>query len=197
MSGPILSLDAEQSCTLINETLSAHDDAIDAITTHTVRRRRLPQAAGTNRAQIQRQATLIRFLSITESFSTERLLAEMNTIMSTVGHPGAHKMREGAHDNAIRSWSAMQTAYHSWLGIPKGTWTTIIELTNARNAVAHGSGQLTWLQQRDNRAKLEEKLYRHLITLDDNRIILTEKSIDKAAKTCVAFIKNLDAALLS
>ena len=30
MSGPILSLDAEQSCTLINETLSAHDDAIDA-----------------------------------------------------------------------------------------------------------------------------------------------------------------------
>lgn len=195
MKSSTLSLDAEQSCTLINETLGAHEDTIASITSRRASRRRFPSPTGSDRAQIQRQATLVRFLSITESFSSERLLAEMDTVMSTLGHEGALKMWEGAHKAAIQNWANQKDAYNKWLGVPSGSWTKIIELTNARNAVAHGSGQLTWMQQRGQLDELKVKLGRHLIALDGIRIVLTEDSIKHAAQTCIEFITTIDGTL--
>jgi hypothetical protein len=198
MSNRLLSLDAEQSCRLINETLAMHLDAIAAITTNGERPRRFPNPDKADREQLQRQATLIRLLAITESFSTERLHSEMDKIITPLGHNGARKMWMEAHQTAIMGWEKQKNAYRKWLEVPDSTWTELFVLTEARNAVAHGSGRLTWLQQQKHMTKpasLPDRLRTQKITLVGNRILLTEQSIKQAAETCTTFIKELDASL--
>lgn len=198
MNTPLPSLDAEQACRLINETLAMHLDAIAVLTPSGVRPRRFPNPDKADREQLQRQATLIRFLAITESFSTERLHAEMDQIITPLGHAGTRKMWIAAHKTAVLGWEKQKDAYQDWLDVPNPVWTELLTLTQARNAVAHGSGRLTWLQQQKNAAglaSLKTKLNNQKITLDGNRILLTEESIERAAETCITFIESLDASL--
>ncbi len=198
MNTPLLSLDAEQACRLINETLAMHLDAIAALTTNGVRPRRFPNPDKADREQLQRQATLIRFLAITESFSTERLHAEMDQIITPLGHDGTRKMWMDAHKTAIMGWDKQKAAYDNWLKVPTRVWTRLLVLTEARNAAAHGSGQLTWLQQQKHTPKpasLTSRLNTQKITLDGNRVVLSEESIEQAAETCILFIEELDTSL--
>ncbi|MFB9779533.1 hypothetical protein [Rhodococcus baikonurensis] len=196
MSSTTLSQDAEVSRNLINDTLSAHRESIDAITRHGGRPRRFP-STGVDRLQIQRQATLIRFLSITESFCTARLLTEIASLIpDTVSdHAAVQAMWDDSHDHATGSWRGIKEAYYSWLAVPRKTWTQLFDLTNARNAVAHGHGHLTWKQQRGNRIELEDKLGKHKITVDGTRLVLTEETITHVAQFCRAFILELDTIL--
>ncbi|MGE2772573.1 hypothetical protein ACQGAO_30570 [Rhodococcus sp. 1.20] len=196
MISSTVSVDAEESSRMINDTLSAHRESIDSISGRGGRRRRLP-ATGVDRQQIQRQATLVRLLSITESFCTERLLTEIESMMSATAsdHVAVQKIWDDSHGRAIATWDALHKAYHAWLDVPKKTWTQLLDLTNARNAVAHGHGQLTWKQQRGDLKVLEEKLNNHEITLDGTRLILSEASISHAAALCRTFIIELDAIL--
>lgn len=198
MNTHLLSIDAEQACRLINETLAMHLEAVAALTTTRVRPRRFPRPDNADREQLQRQATLIRFLAVTESFSTERLHAEMDQIITPLGHDGTRSMWLAAHRAAIMGWDKQQDAYDKWLKVPTRVWTGLLVLTEARNAAAHGSGQLTWLQQQKHTPKpasLTSRLNTQRITLDGNRVVLSEDSIEQAAGTCIRFIKELDASL--
>lgn len=198
MTGLLPSIDAEQSCRLLNETLGGHVDAITAIAASGVRPRRFAAPNKPDREQIQRQATLIRFLSITESFGTERLHAEMNKVISPLNHDGARKMWLDAHKTAILGWEKQKGAYADWLKVPESMWTELLVLTQARNAAAHGSGQLTWLQQQKspkNLNTLKVNLKKQLIDVTGNQIVLSEEAIERAAATCTEFIKRIDAEL--
>ncbi|WP_206492523.1 hypothetical protein [Rhodococcus sp. KRD162] len=196
MTSTTVSKDAEVSRNLINDTLAAHQESIDAITAHGSRPRRLP-ATRVDRVQIQRQATLIRFLSITESFCTARLLTEIASLIpNTVSdHAAVQAMWDDSHDRATGSWNGIRDAYYSWLAVPRKTWTQLLDLTNARNAVAHGHGHLTWKQQRGNRTELEDKLSKHKITVAGTRLVLTEETIAHVAQFCRGFILELDTIL--
>lgn len=198
MTAAPLSADAEQSCQLINRTLAAHRDAIDALSSRPGPPRRLPAATEVDREQLQRQATLVRFLSITEAFCTERLLSEMEGVMASTRHDGVGAIWEDAYDRAIGSWKGQQDAFMNWLGVPRDLWTDVLQLTTARNAVAHGFGQLTQKQRRmkmQARQQLETNLRRHDIYVDGIRVILTEGSVTKAAASCQTMIVRIDEAL--
>ncbi|MBQ9055501.1 hypothetical protein [Rhodococcus sp. (in: high G+C Gram-positive bacteria)] len=197
MTRPLISFDAEQSCRLLNETYAGHLDAIAAIAAGGTRVRRFATPDKLDREQIQRQATLIRFLAITESFSTERLHAEMDKIISALGHDGVRTMWLEAHQAAIMGWEKQQTAYTKWLNIPKTEWTDLLVLTQARNAAAHGSGRLTWFQQKNEKTlnALKVNLKRQLIDVTGSRIVLSEEAIERAAGTCTEFIRSIDATL--
>lgn len=198
MTGPLPSLDAEQSIRLLNETLAGHVEAMTAIAASGMRPRRFAASNKPDREQIQRQATLVRFLSITESFGTERLHAEMNKIISSLHHDGARKMWLDAHKAAILGWEKQKAAYADWLQVPESKWTGLLVLTQARNAAAHGSGQLTWLQQQKSPKSLNAlkiNLRNQLIEVTGNRIVLSEETIERAATTCAKFIHSIDAAL--
>ncbi|SDD26364.1 hypothetical protein [Rhodococcus tukisamuensis] len=197
MSAPLLSLDAENSQRLINQTLAAHREMIDALSLSDSRARRLAAVNVADREQLQRQATLVRFLSITESFCTERLLIEMEKAMAATSHPGAQVMWEDSHDRAIGTWDSLKQTYKSWLGVDPKLWETLLILAKARNAVAHGYGQLTWKQQRDpnKRRTMEGNFRKFGITMDGTRVVLAEKSIDDSADVCHTFIRSLDEAL--
>lgn len=197
MSVPLLSSDAEQSRRLIFETLFGHRATIAAIRVRSVRRGRFPGAPTGDQEQIQRQATLVRFMSITDAFVTQRLYSELEAIKSTRKNPATQKVWNDLHDRATGSWKAQQQAYHSWLDVPEDLWKQIMDLADARNAVAHGYGELTLRQKRGKRETLENRLKPHQITLHGDRIILTESAIALAASTCRTFIKNIDGALTS
>lgn len=196
MTSTTLSTDAEVSRNLINDSLSAHRESIDAITRHGGRPRRFP-ATRVDRLQIQRQATLIRFLSITESFCTARLLTEIASLIpdAVSDHAAVQAMWGDSHDRATGSWNGIKDAYYSWLAVPQKTWTQLLELTYARNAVAHGHGHLTFKQRRGNLTALKDKLERHKITVDGTRLVLTEEAIAHVAEFCRAFILELDTIL--
>ncbi|ULD38926.1 hypothetical protein [Rhodococcus qingshengii] len=143
-------------------------------------------------------------MSIVESFCTERLLVEMDAIIpsedASIGskakrHVAVQKIWDDSHGRAIASWDILHKTYHAWLAVPKSIWKQIIELTDARNAVAHGHGQLTWKQKRGGLQEIEnlrKRLATHEISLDGTQLVLTEQSVTHAAKLCRDFILELD-----
>lgn len=195
MTARLLSADAEKSCQLINRTLASHREVIVALSSRPLPPRRLPKAA-VDREQLQRQATLVRLLSITEAFCTERLLAELDGVVNPAGHAAVTKIWTKAFDAATGTWNGQRDAFKDWLGVDRGRWTQVIELTWARNAVAHGYGELTQRQRRE-RGVLEAKLAAHDIVLNGDLIVLSENSISKAADTCRTFIKKVDEDLIA
>jgi 3-mercaptopyruvate sulfurtransferase SseA len=60
-----------------------------------------------------------------------------------------------------------------------------------RNAVAHGLGKLTRRQLRSEQS-VKSKLKAAGITVDDNRIVLSDDSLAAAASACRDFIERLD-----
>lgn len=196
MTTRVLSADAENSRELIQRTLSAHREVMLALARPGAARRRLP-SRGVDREQLQRQATLVRLLSITEAFCTERLFAEMDGTVNPTGHAVVTGIWNAAFDGATGSWHGQKEAFKTWLNVDRGLWTQVMDLTEARNAVAHGYGQLTHRQRRKQRSELETKLRAHAIALNGDFILLTEESITNAADTCRTFIKALDDALAS
>ena len=73
MIAPSLSLAAEESIALLYQTLGFHDEAAHAAPSESERRGRLARVTSDVR-QIQRQATVLRMVSITESFCARLLL---------------------------------------------------------------------------------------------------------------------------
>lgn len=205
-----VSADAEASCHLIRQTLAGHREVIAALTaaaglgsrlSSSRARPQLPRRGligpAASRSQLQRQGTLVRFLAITESFCVERLFEEMLGIVNPSGPPSGVAIWNSTFDSATGNWSNLSAAYKNWLGVNKGVWLPLLELADARNAVAHGHGQLTYRQRRKDRSQLAATLKRHRISLAGDQVFLSEESIDAAAATCSQFIEQLDRELLT
>nr|WP_308443062.1 DUF6545 domain-containing protein [Tsukamurella sp. TY48] len=190
----MLSESAEGSIRLINQTLSLHRGNFLSITQSRNNTKRIGSRFDNDELQILRQATLVRFLSVSESFASEALLHKMEQMMSSVDHPSGRKVWEDHYEQSTSSWERMRSTFNDLFEVPKSLWTDILDLTHARNAVAHGHGNLTWRQRRRNTRDLEVKLNRRSIEISDGRIVLSENSIDQAAQVCRDFISSLDAA---
>lgn len=204
-----MSADAEMSCHLIRQTLAAHREVIAALTSVSEPESRLsssrarPQLShrgligpAANRSQLQRQGTLVRLLAITDSFCVERLFEEMSGIINPSGPSAGAAIWNSAFDSATGSWGNLKEAYKKWLGVNRGVWSPILELADARNAVAHGHGGLTHRQRRGDRRQLAATLQSHKISLMGDHVLLSEESITVAAATCGQFIGQLDRELM-
>lgn len=173
MSSPVLTAEAEDASALLFQTLGAHRTAVTAL--RPGRPPRLPSGTIPDAEQIQCQSTLVRLLSITESFSSQLLLREIDKAATRARSASIDRIWDDAAIRGTSTWREQKDAYANWLGI-KEDWTVVERLAEARNAVAHGLGTLTRRQLR-NEASVRDKLKKAGIALTGIRIVLSDLSL--------------------
>ncbi|MGH3712659.1 MAG: hypothetical protein ACRDT4_04250 [Micromonosporaceae bacterium] len=102
-------------------------------------------------------------------------------------------MADEAVIRGTSTWQEQKKSYKDWLGVDED-WKAVERLAEARNAVAHGLGKLTRRQLRSEQS-VKSKLKGAGITVDDNRVVLTDDSLAAAASACRDFIERLDLAV--
>jgi hypothetical protein len=187
----IPSHEAESASALLFRTLGAHRTAITTLQAE--RPTRLRAATDGDPLQDRRQATLVRLLSITESFAADLLSREIDKAANQASHPSISKIADDAVNQAIGTWAGQKKSYKEWLGISE-SWTKVEQLTEARNAVAHGLGKLTRRQLR-NESGTTSQLRAVGIAVNNQAILLTEENLQSAALICRDFIERIDLAV--
>jgi hypothetical protein len=135
----------------------------------------------------------VRLLSITETFAAELLSREVERAVASGQSVTALKVADAAVISATSGWQDQQKSYKDWLDV-KVDWKAVDRLAEARNAVAHGLGKLTKRQLRTKQS-VKAKLEAAGIRVEDNRIVLSDKSLAAAASACRDFIERLDLAV--
>lgn len=184
---PIVGERAEAAVRLLNMTLGFHRNQIAAVTRRHSRRLGEP---GLDGLQTQRQATVLRMISITEAFCGDRLLGVAESEVEPAGSTVRNIMWQRASTDAVGSWPSMKAAYKKWYGV-RPVWTNLETLVDVRNSIAHGLGELT-RQQRSQRQALVQAFTRAGIGLDGDRVVLTEGNVTEARNACVELIQGLD-----
>lgn len=192
MSAPSLSLPAEESIALLYKTLGFHDEAAHAATPESERLGRLARATSDVR-QMQRQATVLRLVSITESFCARLLLDAAEASVRPASNPIVNTLWERASVDATGTWEAQRDAFRKWFGVSPD-WQALDGWATIRNSIAHGLGMLT-RRQLQNRASIIAKIHRVGVTVADNRVVLTDEDLRNAARACRDLIVALDAAV--
>ncbi|MFI2563560.1 hypothetical protein [Paenarthrobacter sp. NPDC018779] len=189
MSLPIvLGARAEAACRLLNQTLGLHrTQTIDTQRAKPLARLATPTFDG---VQVQRQATFLRMISITEAFCVDRLLDLAETEFSPTGNNIRTLVWDKASTSAVSTWSGTQDAYKSWYDI-RPSWTQINQLIEVRNAIAHGLGKLTRIQ-RAKRASISNKITTAKIRLSGDYIVLEEANLQSVRDVCVDLISEID-----
>jgi hypothetical protein len=200
-SGTVVpSLSAEAAVRTIMATMAQHlrqEALLAAAPTVRGRLRSLP--VGNVSRQSRCQSTLFRLTSIVESHVVGQLVVRSEIHAPEPRTPILDDIYVHAEDRAIGSWSQLEISYKQWLGIRLSgspDWTHIQALNNARNAVAHGVGNLTRRQARKNSNQLKQSLQQVGVSVDGNRIVISDSAIMYAARTSRAFIYWLDERLV-
>jgi hypothetical protein len=184
----VVSERAETASRLINLTLGLHRTQLVTVSTGaSPPRLGDPFFDGT---QVQRQATWLRMISVTENFCADRLLEAAEAEIVPSESVVRSLVWDKASTVAIGSWPAMKEAYNSWFGV-KPDWAGVEALIQVRNAIAHGLGELTRLQLR-KRPSTAASINRAGVVLADNRIILSEENMQDARDCCAKLIESLD-----
>jgi hypothetical protein len=192
-STKVYTLDAETATGLLFRTLGLYKVTALALRT-TTNTRRLPRLREPPQ-QVQAQATLVRLLSITESFTSGTLVRHTEPLFLPAGHPVIKAVYGDAEEKAVFQWENMRNAYRNWLGVQwdESLWKPVKVLTDARNAIAHGLGSLTRRQtRRSGGAAIRTSLMAAGVTLDGDKLVLDDAFLSKAAKTCRNFIQDVD-----
>jgi hypothetical protein len=193
MIPPVVYIEAEDASALLFQTLGAHRTAVAGLRPR--RAPRLPSGKIPDTEQIQCQSTLVRLLSITESFASQLLLREIDKAAARAQSVSIDRIWEDAAVRGTSGWSDQEKAYKDWLGV-KIDWKAAERLAEARNAVAHGLGSLTRRQLR-NEGSVRYKLTQAGITLVGIRIVLSDAALLSAASDCRDLIHRLDLAVQS
>jgi hypothetical protein len=188
------SFEAEASADLLFRTLASHQIAVASFSPESPGRLRPYIVA--DRVQEQRQATLLRLLSITEAFAGDLLSREVERTFASVSSDVLTAAVNDSLISATNTWKEQRTAYTKWLNIAKAAvnWTSIERLADARNAIAHGLGELT-RRQKLSGTSIPDRLRNAGIKVENDRIILTDKNLLDAAQECRVFIESLDRAV--
>jgi hypothetical protein len=187
----VITTEAEDASALLFQTLGAHRTAVAALRSQPPPR--LPSGRIPDPEQIQCQSTLVRLLSITESFTSQLLLREVDKAAARARSASIDSVWEEAATRGTSTWREQQAAYINWLGV-KEDWKVAERLAEARNAVAHGLGTLT-RRQRRNEASVRSKLKEAGITLTGIRIVLSDAALASAASACRDLIHRIDLAV--
>lgn len=194
MTSPTLTDRAEQASGLLLRTLAAHRAAVSNLrVAETPHRLSSPRE---DREQIQCQATLVRLLSITESFSSARLIEELERILIPSRHRSVSEVWDRVAISSTNTWADQRKAFKDLLGVilSNEDWKSVEQLAEARNAVAHGLGRLTRRQERKQQT-VHAQLAACGISVADGHILLNDKVLFDAAITCRSFVEQLDTAI--
>lgn len=191
MIPPVVTTEAEEASALLFQTLGAHRTAVAAL--RSLRPPRLPSSRIPDTEQIQCQSTLVRLLSITESFASQLLLREIDKVAARARSVAIDRIWDDAAVKGTNTWNEQRDSYANWLGV-KVDWKVVERLAEARNAVAHGLGTLTRRQLRKE-ASVRSKLKEAGIPLTGIRIVLSDAALSSAANDCRGLIYSLDLAV--
>lgn len=191
MVTPVVSIEAEDSSSLLFQTLGAHRTAVAAL--HPRLAGRLSSGGFLDAEQIQCQSTLVRLMSITESFAAQLLLREVDKAAARAASASIDSVWEDAAIKGTNSWREQKVAYKNWLGVDTD-WQAVEGLAEARNAVAHGLGTLTRRQLR-NKQSVRAKLKRAGISMVGIRIVLSDAALASAAADCRDLMHRIDLAV--
>jgi hypothetical protein len=191
----VLSQRAEDAIALLFRTLAAHRANMAGLKAHD-RRSRFPKSFF-DREQLQCQATLLRIISVTESFCAERLLNEVEPVVDPSRHKSVSAIWERAAIGATNSWSDQKLALRDWLGIRLETsdWRPVEQLVEARNAIAHGLGTLTRRQLRNQEAVRLALADAGIALNSHNEVVLTDQALKRSVESCRHLISAYDVAL--
>ncbi|MBF6100576.1 hypothetical protein IU510_21185 [Nocardia cyriacigeorgica] len=175
-------------------TLASHQVAAAGVSLEPAGRLRPNVTA--DRVQEQRQATLLRLLSITEAFAADLLAREVEKTFAGLSSAVLTAAVDDSLISATNTWREQSKAYSKWLNIKRSAvdWGPIERLAHARNAIAHGLGELT-RRQRQSGTSIPDQLLNAGITIENGRVVLTDQNLRDAAQTCRVFIESLDHAV--
>lgn len=180
-------------------TLAQHrrQEAVLATTRRPLRGRLRALTATTAPVQIRRQATLLRIMSIVEAFVADQLVQRFEPHAPPPRPAILDDVFVRAEDAAISTWPKMIEHYGRWFDIKLSRtkcppWRRVEAMTNARNAIAHGLGELTRRMARKGTRELELDFATLGLTLSGNSVTISEDSLRRAAETAREFIDWLD-----
>lgn len=188
MKQPVLSQSAEQTIALLHYTIAQHQLVASKLGQQLVPPR-LPLARPDHR-QVQRQATLVRLVSVTEAFCSARLIEHVEANSSVSSDPISTLIWEKASIDTTSNWSNQRQAYSNWLGV-KPAWARIEGLIEARNSISHGLGRLTRRQLRNAEAT-RNKVTSAGLAIKGDAVELTDDALLRAAKICAELVAEID-----
>ena len=196
MAESVVSRDAEITIRLLMLTAAQHfhQEALLAATPQPRGRlRTLPTSSASHQARSQ--STLLRLTSITEAHVAGQLVQRVEPHFPTPRTAIIDDIYVDAEDKAIGSWPAMIGAYKRWFGInlkSYDNWNSIQAMLDARNAVAHGVGELTRRQARKDLTQLGRLLAEIDISVDGTRLEVPDEAIRSASSAARRFVVWLD-----
>jgi hypothetical protein len=153
----------------------------------------LPTSSSSRQARAQ--STLLRLVSIAEAHAVNELVMRVEPHAPAPRTPILEDIYTAAEDRAISSWPSTADSYKRWLGInlrkcPE--WKKMEAAFDARNAIAHGLGQLTRRQSRKDQAALEASLKLINVAIRGVRLDVSDATIKEVANVFRHFVAWLD-----
>ncbi|HEX8003690.1 MAG TPA: hypothetical protein VF519_13450 [Mycobacteriales bacterium] len=145
--------------------------------------------------QVRAQATLLRLVSITEAYASMELVRCLEHDTPKPRSPLIESIVIGAEDRALSTWHSLADHYKDWLGIGlrnSPVWKPFNAAVNARNAAAHGLGELTRRQARKNSTQLVADLKALDITVQNGRMTISRPALRNVVTACREVIRWID-----
>lgn len=196
---PVNSLDAHAQMCLVMHTLAQHRRGEYALSRIAPSRGRLAtQPTGAVARQVRAHGTVVRIVSIAESFANQQLVTRLEMQAPPPRTQFIESLYVREENNAVSSWDKIRENYKKWVDgvqlVRCDKYEVVMTFVEARNAIVHGLGALTKRQVRaPSRAALIDSLTALDITVDRvYRLTISEDAVKKAALACRAFISSLD-----
>lgn len=143
---------------------------------------------------VRRQGCYLRLVSLVEAFvdGTSSVLFQAELAGASAV---ASSLLEQAEAAAVKGWPDREEAFRKYFGTPltaRDRHVELKKLTDVRNAIAHGVGQLT---PRQRNAATRQRLADVQVPVRDNWVVLTDEALKVCLDTCVAFVDALDLAV--
>jgi hypothetical protein len=187
----------EASARRINYTLAqfARTQATLGLATPSGRLSTLP--AGSTASLMRAESTLIRMISITESFCFGELARHLEEKAPLPRTDLIERLYLDAEERAMSSWSQAATAFKTWtkvtLGDQGATWQNFRAIVEARNAVIHGLGSFTSRQRRDKSYTGTQKMLGKLgFDVADDRVRVTPSALRTSGPLCIDVMTWID-----
>lgn len=171
------SLAAEQAITDLRLILAEHKRSLIS---STLRPGRIPQAGGYPERR-RRELTLAALVAVIEHFSFHALI----------------RATPGLNESSVASWPKQEQAWKDHhninLRIDIAEYAAVRGFTEARNAVLHGLGELTKMQQQPHKlSEVLKDLKRAGIELDGKRLLVSELDLDRCSEYSRRYLQQID-----
>lgn len=141
------------------------------------------------------QATILRLFSTIEAY-VDALNRDLLQEAIDLATPQPHVVLEELQFHSSRNWSERQKAFRRVHGVRLSrqcSWKEIEATREVRNCIAHGLGQLTAPQLRNQ--NIGRKLEFIKIRVSGGRLVITDESVWAVVQACSKFIRSVDRAI--